>query len=345
VVVDIGREPLARMPFDWARQGSRMPLVIPSNFILSSSQSSSTSASTSRTISRTSTGNNSNRNSNDNSNYSNNNNLKLIVHPQLDNVGFTGPEGAVQSPIQGGKWKLSSKDNNSSSNNNIAAAAATDNDNNDDNDSSTTMTTTSSSSSPLELTFSYTLTEELRRNDVYLEAGIELFLSTRVYTKTTLDRLNKEYYTAREKMWKDGEDLNVISNRQGASKKWNTQTEQWEKRYPNENPFQFIKKQISYWGAKVKQNQTRNQRPEVETLSDSGGKLPIMVVNLDVDVDVRMSSDSGSNSDSKADDDDYDDFVFLAKNGIIRYGGEKGPVCGLFTAQPITNVPAWNRGK
>ena len=32
VALDIGREPLARMPFDWARSGCRMPLVIPTDF-------------------------------------------------------------------------------------------------------------------------------------------------------------------------------------------------------------------------------------------------------------------------------------------------------------------------
>ena len=30
--MDIGREPLARMPFDWARSGCRMPLVVPCGF-------------------------------------------------------------------------------------------------------------------------------------------------------------------------------------------------------------------------------------------------------------------------------------------------------------------------
>ena len=32
VALDIGREPLANMPFEWARSGCRMPLVIPTDF-------------------------------------------------------------------------------------------------------------------------------------------------------------------------------------------------------------------------------------------------------------------------------------------------------------------------
>ena len=32
VTLDIGRQPLANMPSDWARSGCRMPLVIPTDF-------------------------------------------------------------------------------------------------------------------------------------------------------------------------------------------------------------------------------------------------------------------------------------------------------------------------
>jgi len=251
VVMDIGREPLARMPFGWARQGARMPLAVSTDFCAGGDR----------------TNGNGHRNS-------------ARVVPHADTVGFTGPEGAVESPIVGGDWKLS--------------------------EDSTV------------LTFSYTVAQELRRRDVTIEAGTELVLSTKIYTQTELDRLNKEFYDAREELWESGGELNDVLDRQGASKKWNAETDQWERRYPNENPFNFVSKQISYWGAKVKQSQTKNQRPEMETLSDPGGKIP--------------GVGGGGN-------------VYLAKEGVIRYDGEKGPVCGLWTAQPITNVPAWDRGK
>ena len=74
VALDIGREPLAQMPFDWARSGCRMPLVIPSDFSNISSTNSTTS--------------------------------NLFV-PRSETVSFTGPDGAVVKPIQGRKWKLS----------------------------------------------------------------------------------------------------------------------------------------------------------------------------------------------------------------------------------------------
>ena len=38
VVLDIGREPLSTMPFDWARSGCRMPLVVPCDFTRDSLQ-------------------------------------------------------------------------------------------------------------------------------------------------------------------------------------------------------------------------------------------------------------------------------------------------------------------
>ena len=111
-------------------------------------------------------------------------------------------------------------------------------------------------------------------------------------------------------------DLNDANNRQ-YSKKWNPKTERWEQRYPNENPFTMVKNQVSYWIQNAKQEKARNQRPEPESLSDRGGKLP------------------GVGKD--------DEYVYLIQYGVVRYGGKDGPVCGLWTAQPITNVPAWER--
>jgi len=247
VVMDIGREPLARMPFDWARQGARMPLVIPSDFVSSSTTKTSTTAG--------------------------------FVKPQSETVGFTNSDGAKESLTKGGEWRVS-EDCTS-------------------------------------LTFSYTIVDELRRRDVYVEAGTELVLSTRIYTQTELDRLNQEFYKAREDLWSTGATVIDASDRQESSKKWNTKTERWEKRYPSENPFGAITNQISYFLQKVKQDKARNQRPEPGTLSDRGGKIP--GVGLD--------------------EDGNEGYVYFVQEGVIRYGRDSGPVCGLWTAQPITNAP------
>ena len=80
LVLDIGREPLSSMPFDWARSGCRMPLVIPCDFELSSGGG-----------------------------------IDNAVLPRSDTVSFTGENGAVVSPIVGGTWKV---ENNKSKENN-----------------------------------------------------------------------------------------------------------------------------------------------------------------------------------------------------------------------------------
>ena len=195
VALNIGREPLSRMPFDWARSGCRMPLIIPCDF-----------------------------------GRTENNSNPLL--PQSKTVSFTGPEGAVVKPIQGGEWKLT-KDFK-------------------------------------ELTFSFLMPETLIRRDVTIDAGTTLELSGRVYSQAELDELNDEYYQAREAVWQVGGELSEISDREGAAKKWNKENARWEKRYPQENPMLFAQKQITYWAAKARQNQRQSQRPDLNMLSDRG---------------------------------------------------------------------------
>ena len=268
IVLDIGREPLARMPFDWARQGARMPLVVPSNF----------------TCSKTG---------------------RRVVHVHgAGTVGFTDTGGAQESTIQGQDWNVQHDQKN---HNRVSSFSC-----------------------------SYTIEQDLKRRDVYIEAGTELFLSTSLYMQSDLDELNAQYYAAREQIWSTGEKLNKAADRQTASKQWNTQTERWEKRYPTENPITAVQEQVAYWLAKLKQEQARTVRPEPDTLSDRGGKLPGRI---------RASSADGSDDDDDNEDDDDDEVVYLVQQGIIRYGNEKGPICGRWTGQPMTTLPAWERGQ
>jgi len=234
VALDIGREPLARMPFDWARSGCRMPIVIPTDFSIGTN--------------------------NDN-----------VLKPHSGTVSFTGPDGAVIRPITGEEWQLS-KDEKT-------------------------------------LTFSYTLPQELKRRDVYIDAGTELVMSGRVYTQTEYDRVNAEYYLAREQLWEAGGELGDIYDRQEASKKWDEDSGQWVKRYENENPFKVAQKQLFYWGARAKQGRKMAQRPDLNELSDRGS-LP--------------GVEGG---------------VYVAKGGVVR-AGKDGPVCGTWSAMPITGAPA-----
>ena len=200
---------------------------------------------------------------------------KNLVIPQKDTLSFTGPDGANVRPIEGGRWKLS-------------------------NDSK-------------QLSFTLNVPERLTRRDVSIDANTELSLTGRVYTQAEMDRLNADYYEAREELWSAGGEMADVYDRANASKKWNEETKRWEKRYVRENPLSLARKQLTYWGAKVKQGQTLSQRPDINTLSDKG-KLP--------------GEDNG---------------VYMAKGGVVRVG-ENGPVCGTWSAQPITVSPASYRG-
>jgi len=240
VVMDIGREPLASgMPFDWARSGCRMPLKIPCHF--------------------SSNGENSNR----------------IMTPISDTVSFTGPDGAVVKPIQGGRWSLMLEGDNNQQ----------------------------------QLAFDLTVPETLARRDVTIEAGTTLQCVGRIYTQSELNRLNEAFYRARDAVWAIGEELNEKERRQGAPKKWNEATRQWEQRHSNENPLQWMKLRLDYARAKAVQDQANRQRPDANHLS-AVGRLP----GLD-----------GDN-------------VYVALGGVVR-AESNGAVMGTWYAEPMLTTP------
>ena len=238
VVLDIGREPLARMPFDWARSGCRMPLAIPCDI------STKTTASTGEE--------------------------EYLVLPKADTVTFTGPDGAVVKPVVGGTWQTS-----------------------DDRK---------------EIFMSFTFPETLQRRDVSIEAGTIVELTGRMYTQEELDQLNQAYYDARENVWQLGGDLNDISRRQGAAKKWNEEKGVWEKPKSDENPFTMMQQRMKYMAAKAQQDQKNAARPDANSISNRGN-LPGL-----------------------------DNGAYILKGGVVRQG-KNGPVMGTWQAEPITKNP------
>jgi hypothetical protein len=238
IVLDIGREPLATMPFDWARSGCRMPIVVPCDF-----------------------------------------RSDQLILPRSDSVSFTGPDGAVVRPVEGGTWQLA-------------------------NDK--------------ELSFTLKFPEAMARRDVWIDAGTTMTLQGVVYTKDEVDRLNDEFYTARDEAWKIGGELNDMARRKEAPKKWNQEKQQWEKRYESTNVLELMQKQISYVKAQAVQQRKGGQRPNPKTLSDLGS-LP--------------GIESG---------------IFMRKEGSIRILNNNkssvGPlggsaVIGKWFAEPISDKP------
>ena len=223
ITLDIGREPLANMPFDWARSGCRMPLVIPCDF-----QSDQ----------------------------------KVI--PQAETVSFTGPTGAVVSALQGGTWEV----NNSK-----------------------------------DLSFQLTFPEYMERRDVWIDAGTILTLQGTIYTKNELERLDQEFYQAREEAWEIGGELNEIAKQVEGPKKWNEEKQVWEKRTDGvPSIFSQMQKRVKMLGAQAKQKQKANQRPSLNDLSEAGS-IP------------------GINSN-----------VFIQKQGLVKIGNV---VAGRWYAEPI----------
>lgn len=232
VVLDIGREPLAAMPFDWARTGCRLPLVIPCDV-----RSDNT------------------------------------VMPKTETVSFTAQDGAVIRPIEGGEWKLSDDKKH--------------------------------------LTLSLTFPEYMERRDVYVEAGTSVTLTSRVYTKDELDDLNQQFYDARDEAWALGEELNDIAKIQNGPKQWNEEKQVWEKQTDGiPSVFAQAQKRMKHMAAQTIQNQKRDQRPNLNTLSERG-TFP------------------GVESD-----------VYVQKQGTIRMDTGKKAVMGTWSAEPLSESQA-----
>ena len=163
------------------------------------------------------------------------------------------------------------------------------------------------------LTLAYRLPRALRRRDVYFEDDTELVLTGRVYAKREHDRLNDEYHRARDGLWQAGGEIGDIYDRRAASKKWDEASGRWVRRYEDASPFQVAQKRLQYWAAKAKHEQKKAERPDLQDLSERG-PLP--------------GVEGG---------------VYIAKSGVVRVG-HGGPVCGTWSAAPITNAPASYRG-
>lgn len=202
VVLDIGREPLSTMPFDWARSGGRLPVKIPCDFT---------------------------RRGDDDS-------AMMVVQPRSDTVSFTGPEGSVARPVVGGR---------------VARPPTTTTD-------------------PQELSFALTFPQELARRDVTVPAGTTVTCTTRLYTQTELDALQKAFYDARDEAWRLGGELNDMMTVDGPPKVWNEERGRWEKVDKRINPLQWAQKRLAYARAKAVQDQKNRARPDLKDLSERG---------------------------------------------------------------------------
>jgi hypothetical protein len=198
------------------------------------------------------------------------------VVPQQETCRFTGPDGEVVKPIQKGVWSTSSNNNN---NHNFK--------------------------------FSLHFPQDLSRRDVTLDAGIDIFCEGLVYSTNELKKMNDKFYKARDDTWKAGGELNEVNRRKEASKKWNEEKGQWEKRYGDEPLLSTLRKQINLMNVRRQSERENSDRPNPKTLSLDSGPFP-----------------------------GFDSDVFIKKEGIIKIKrGWRDAVIGTWSMEPVTDKP------
>ena len=197
------------------------------------------------------------------------------VVPKHDTCRFTGAGGEVIRPVREGTWTVSND---------------------------------------RKIQFSLNFPEKLERRDVVLDNGTELICEGLVFSQEAIKEMNERFYEAREETWKVGKELNDISRRKEAPKKWNFQTNQWEKRYEDEPLWNLIGKRIELWKAQGESRQKNSERPNPQSLSLDSGPFP-----------------------------GFEGNVFMQKEGVIKIkNGWRDAVIGTWSAEPIKDMPESN---
>jgi hypothetical protein len=181
--------------------------------------------------------------SNNNDNNNNNDNQKTttgMVVPLTNEIRYTGPDGEIIKPIQGGEWALTNSNNKGGH----------------------------------EISFHLNFPDELIRRDVILNAGSIIRLDGLLYSKKQLKEMNANFYEARNEKWDAGEELNDIDKRRTAPLKWNTITNKWEKSYKDENIFVRLQKETNLKRAEQKINNINKERPNPKDISLDCGPFP-----------------------------------------------------------------------
>jgi len=192
------------------------------------------------------------------------------VYPISGEVRYTLAEGEVVKPVQTGSWSLT--------NNNR------------------------------DLSFSFIFPEEMERNDVKF-GPCELICEGLLYTQTDLEALDKDFYRARSAMDEVNADVKEMKRRREAPKKWNFETEKWEKRYSDESIVSNVSKRLKQLASGVVEEAQSKKRPSPIELSLESGEFPGIDCN-----------------------------VYLKKGGSVKTKG--AGIIGIWGAEPINDNPA-----
>ena len=188
-------------------------------------------------------------------------------------VRFTAAGGEVIAPVEPGTWSLS---------------------NNRD------------------LSFTLTFPEQMERNGVEI-GPCTISCEGLLYTKEDLKALDEEFYRVRAITDKSNADVKEMKSRREAPKKWNFETNRWEKRYKDESIFLNVGKRLKQAIAINVEKIKSEDRPNPSTLSLEPGEFP----GIDCD-------------------------VFISRNGKVKMKGGNmgGDIIGTWRAEPINDNAA-----
>ncbi len=186
-------------------------------------------------------------------------------------------EGEVVKPVDDGTWALSSSSSSSSKNN------------------------------KRDLSFTLGFPEKMMRNGV--EFGpCDITCEGLLYSINDLNALDQEFYKARSITDNANAQVKEAKQRKEAPKKWNFETNRWEKRYKDESIVATVGNRLKQFAAIMMEDAQSKKRPKPTELSLERGQFP----GIDCD-------------------------VYICKGGTVKMNGA---VIGTWGAEPITDAPA-----
>jgi hypothetical protein len=157
-----------------------------------------------------------------------------------------------------------------------------------------------------DLSFSFSFPQRMVRNGIEIGPG-EVICKGLLFTTKDLHSLNDAFYKARSVTDQINAEVKEAQRRLEAPKKWNFETNKWEKRYPNESWISMMSRRVKQLKAIKKEEIVSKKRPKPVDLSLEPGHFP----GLDCK-------------------------CFIKKMGSITMNGA---LIGSWGAEPITDIP------
>lgn len=219
-----------------------------------------------------------------------------LAVPRGDTVSYTDIRGGVTRPIEGGTWAIIGDDK--------AKRAGAEQD-----------------PPPVSQPFQFTLRfpEEMRKGDVVLPADTTLLLEGLLYSQHALKRLDEAFIAARSEEWKAEESLEDIYKERDGPKRWNPDTQRWERPKLDVPLSALLSKHWTVFTKKQERQRRNAVRPRTSDMSKQGGRFP------------------GFDNDDDEENNPSTDRVHMGAYGVIRTKNG-GMVVGSWSAEPVSEL-------